>query len=249
MIVCKRFSIQYFRRRYIMIQKIRNLIVVVAVSAIIFVPAVQSFAKTPEQRISGSINILREMRAQEDAEAMSRIIKRAKGIAIFPSVVKAGLVIGGQYGEGLLLKRDPSNGTWYGPSFLKIAGASWGLQIGAQSVALVLVINNERGMEQFLKGDQFKLGGEIGIAAGPVGRQGGAATDIQLKASIYSYSMSKGLFAGLTIEGSELDVDENANNVYWGGPVSPRSALKKRASSSRIKPLIREIERLIAIAD
>jgi lipid-binding SYLF domain-containing protein len=178
---------------------------------------------------------------------MAYVLNRAKGVAIFPSVVKAGLVIGGQYGEGLLLKRDSGN-SWYGPSFVNIAGASWGLQIGAQSVALVLVITNDRGMEQFMKGDQFKLGGDIAIAAGPVGRQGSAATDINLKASIYSYSMSKGLFAGITLEGSEVEVDENANTVYWGTATSPEKALSRKASSSKIKQLTGEIEKLMRLS-
>jgi lipid-binding SYLF domain-containing protein len=187
------------------------------------------------------------MATQEDAESMAYVLNRAKGVAIFPSVVKAGLVIGGQYGEGLLLKRD-SGSNWYGPSFVNIAGASWGLQIGAQSVALVLVITNDRGMEQFMKGDQFKLGGDIAIAAGPVGRQGSAATDINLKASIYSYSMSKGLFAGITLEGSEVEVDENANTVYWGTATSPEKALSRKASSSKIKQLTGEIEKLMRLS-
>ena len=220
------------------------LIPILCITTILF-SALAGFAKTPGERISGSAKILREMSEQEDAESMANVLKRAKGVAIFPSVVKAGFVLGGKYGEGLVLRRDPATGKWYGPSFVNIVGASWGLQIGAQSIALVLVVNNERGMEAFTRGSDVKLGGDIGVAAGPVGRRGEAATDIHLKASMYSYSMSKGLFAGMSLEGAGLNVDENANQVYWGAVMSPKAALDKGATDKRIKPLIFEIEKLL----
>lgn len=217
--------------------------------AILYLSASSGFAKTPDQRISGSVKVIREMAEQQDASSMASVIRRGKGIAIFPSVVKAGFVLGGKYGEGLVLRRDPSSGKWYGPSFVNVAGASWGLQIGAQSIALVLVVNNERGLEAFTSGSDVKLGGDVAVAAGPVGRRGEAATDIHLKASMYSYSMSKGLFAGMSIEGAGLNEDENANHVYWGSSVSARSALNKRATDKRIRPLIQEIEKLMKKAD
>lgn len=230
-----------------MFLKIKKLLLIILAVMTVMVVIAPAGAKTPEERIDGAVKIIKEMAAQEDAESMAYVLNRAKGVAIFPSVVKAGLVIGGQYGEGLLLKRDAGN-SWYGPSFVNIAGASWGLQIGAQSVALVLVITNDRGMEQFVKGDQFKLGGDIAIAAGPVGRQGSAATDINLKASIYSYSMTKGLFAGITLEGSQIEVDENANTVYWETPTSPEKALSRKASSAKIKQLTSEIEKIMRLS-
>jgi lipid-binding SYLF domain-containing protein len=230
-----------------MFSNIKKLLLIILAVMTVMTVISTAEAKTPEERIHGAVSIIKEMATQEDAESMAYVLNRAKGVAIFPSVVKAGLVIGGQYGEGLLLKKDSGN-SWYGPSFVNIAGASWGLQIGAQSVALVLVITNDRGMEQFMKGDQFKLGGDIAIAAGPVGRQGSAATDINLKASIYSYSMSKGLFAGITLEGSEVEVDENANTVYWGTATSPEKALSRKASSSKIKQLTGEIEKLMRLS-
>jgi len=201
-------------------------------------------ASTPDGRIQDSVNILREMAKQKDASTMGELLAEAKGIAIFPSVIKAGLVFGGQYGEGLVLRRDPGAKKWYGPSFATVAGASWGLQIGAQSIALVLVITNERGLEGF-KGNNVKLGGDLAVAAGPVGRRGELGTDYRLKASIYSYSMTKGLFAGLSLEGAAITVDKNANQVYWGTPTTAGTALNKRATGSKITPLINEIERII----
>lgn len=203
-----------------------------------------AWAKTPEERISGSVKLLREMQEQSDVGTMADLLERAKGVAIFPSVIKAGFVFGGKYGEGLVLKRDATTGRWYGPSFATIAGASWGLQIGAESIGLVFVITNERGLEGFM-GNNVKLGGDLGVAAGPVGRRGELGTDIKLKASIYSYSIAKGLFAGMSLEGAAINVDENANTVYWGKPTTAAQALKQRASSAKINSLIKELEKVI----
>jgi lipid-binding SYLF domain-containing protein len=206
-----------------------------------------SEASTPAGRIEDSIRILKEMAQQKDAETMGELLEQAKGVAVFPSVIKAGLVFGGQYGEGLVLRRDPATKKWYGPSFATVAGASWGLQIGAQSIALVLVITNDRGLDGF-KGNNVKLGGDLAVAAGPVGRRGELGTDYKLRASIYSYSMTKGLFAGISLEGAAITVDRNANQVYWDSPVSAAQALNKSASGPRIKPLVAEIERIIRTA-
>jgi len=212
----------------------------------LWVPSL-SEASTPAGRIEDSIRILKEMAQQKDAETMGELLEQAKGVAVFPSVIKAGLVFGGQYGEGLVLRRDPATKKWYGPSFATVAGASWGLQIGAQSIALVLVITNDRGLDGF-KGNNVKLGGDLAVAAGPVGRRGELGTDYKLRASIYSYSMTKGLFAGISLEGAAITVDRNANQVYWDSPVSAAQALNKSASGPRIKPLVAEIERIIRTA-
>ena len=136
------------------------------------------------------------MAIEEDADALANVIKSGKGVAIFPKVTKAGLGLGGQTGEGLVLLRN-KNGTWSGPAFMGINGASIGFQIGVQSVGLVLVITNQDGLHAFTGGNSFKLGADVAIAAGPVGRDTSAATDGRAQASIYSYSMSKGLFAGV----------------------------------------------------
>lgn len=201
-------------------------------------------ANTVEGRIQESVKALKEMSAQEDAGTMGDLLSQARGVVIFPSVIKAGIVFGGQYGEGLVLRRNPLTKTWYGPSFVTIAGASWGLQIGAQSIALVLVITNDRGLDGF-KGNNVKLGGDLAIAAGPVGRRGELGTDYKFQASIYSYSMTKGLFAGISLEGAAVNVDESANEVYYGKPTSATAALNSAATSARISPLIAELKKLI----
>jgi len=229
----------------IKILKSRTLIYILA-AAIIAATGLTAYAeeKAHERRIRLSAELIRDMAAQDDAASMADVIKSGKGVAIFPSVTKAGLMIGGQVGEGLVLLRNP-NGTWNGPSFMGLSGASIGIQIGAQSVGLVLVITNEDGLRAFTGGNSFKLGADVAIAAGPVGRDTSAATDSRAKASIYSYSMSKGLFAGMTFEGSVLNQNRDANRAYWGRDMSAQAALKKPANDKRIKELVNSLNALV----
>ncbi|MCK9340890.1 MAG: lipid-binding SYLF domain-containing protein [Synergistaceae bacterium] len=229
----------------IKILRSRTLIFILA-AAVIAATGLTAFAeeKAHERRIRLSAELVRDMAAQDDAASMADVIKSGKGVAIFPSVTKAGLMIGGQVGEGLVLLRNP-NGTWNGPSFMGLSGASIGIQIGAQSVGLVLVITNEQGLRAFTGGNSFKLGADVAIAAGPVGRDTSAATDSRAKASIYSYSMSKGLFAGMTFEGSVLNQNRDANRAYWGRDMSAQAALKKPANDKRIKELVNSLNALV----
>lgn len=141
-------------------------------------------ARSPQGTLDAAAEVFRAMAKQGDVSTMAELVRDAEGIAIFPSVIKAALIFGGRYGEGVVLRRDRNNGGWYGPSFYSIGGASWGLQVGGQSTALVLVIMNEKGMKSF-RGDKFTLGGDLAVAVGPVGRQTGVGTDEKFKASIY----------------------------------------------------------------
>ena len=229
----------------IKILRSRTLIFILA-AAVIAATGLTAYAeeKAHERRIRLSAELVRDMAAQDDAASMADVIKSGKGVAIFPAVTKAGLMIGGQVGEGLVLLRNP-NGTWNGPSFMGLSGASIGIQIGAQSVGLVLVITNEQGLRAFTGGNSFKLGADVAIAAGPVGRDTSAATDSRAKASIYSYSMSKGLFAGMTFEGSVLNQNRDANRAYWGRDMSAQAALKKPANDKRIKELVNSLNALV----
>lgn len=200
-------------------------------------------AKSPETIINNAVLTLKEMAQQSDAGAMGDTLRGAKGVAIFPSVVKAGFVLGARYGEGLILRREGNS--WNGPSFVDITGASFGFQAGVQSTALVLVITNERGMQGFV-GDKITLGGDVSVAAGPVGRDAQAATDGKLQASIYSYSMSKGLFAGASLEGASISTQHEKNAKYWGKAMLPQEILKTKASKKEIADLLQALNSLIA---
>jgi len=217
-------------------------IAVLIAAAMISVPSA-AFALTPQERITSSTNSLQEISAQEDVETMAYLVKKSYGVVIIPNFYKAAIGVGGSYGEGLVLRHNPATNRWYGPSFMNITGASYGLQIGVQSTALLLVITNEAGMKHFY-GDTVKLGANVDIAAGPVGRSAGAGTDINLIASIYSYSISKGLFAGLSLGGSVMSTDEAANTSFWGSKYNSRTILKKRATSKSVKPLLAVLNKL-----
>jgi len=179
---------------------------------------------TPSEIINESIEVLKEMSVSEDSGAFGALLKEAEGIAIFPSIIKIGWGIGGQYGKGIIFRKDSRVGIWYGPAFVKIKSISVGPQIGIQSIALVLVISNERGMEGFMK-DNFTLGGTASIAAGPLGRSLSADTDYKFKASMYSYSISKGAYIGVSLQGSAIEEDSEANELFYGKSISNRTIL------------------------
>ena len=185
---------------------------------------VQAAPMTPSEIINESIEVLKEMSVSEDSGAFGALLKEAKGIAIFPSIIKIGWGIGGQYGKGIIFRKDSRIGIWYGPAFVKIKSISIGPQIGIQSIALVLVISNERGMEGFME-DNFTLGGTASIAAGPLGRSLSADTDYKFKASIYSYSISKGAYIGVSFQGSAIEEDSEANELFYGKSISNRTIL------------------------
>ncbi|MDP3718338.1 MAG: lipid-binding SYLF domain-containing protein [Acidobacteriota bacterium] len=167
------------------------------------------------RRISDSIIVLDEIMAAADKSVPKSILENAVGVAVFPSLLKGGFVVGGQRGKGILSVRDKKTGLWSTPAFLTITGGSIGAQIGGQAIDLVLVVNNERGLEQLVK-NQFKIGADAGVAAGPVGREASAATDIQLRAQILSYSRARGLFAGITLNGATIRQDRDANERFYG---------------------------------
>ena len=226
--------------------KFSRKIMIFALLALLVAGAAQAaFAETAHmRRIRLSADLINKMANEQDADALADVIKSGKGVAIFPAVTKAGLGIGGQTGEGVVFLRQ-SNGRWTGPAFMGISGASIGFQIGVQSVGLVLVITNEQWLRAFTGGNSFKLGADVAIAAGPVGRDTSAATDGRAKASIYSYSMSKGLFAGISIDGSVINQNRDANKAYWGRDISAANALKKPATDKRVTPLIKALNNLV----
>lgn len=167
------------------------------------------------RRISESIAVLTEIMGADDQSVPRSIVESAEGVAIFPGLLKGGFIVGGQRGRGILSVRDPKTREWSAPAFLTITGGSLGAQIGGQAVDLILVVKDRRGLEQLVS-NQFKIGADASVAAGPVGRDAGAATDIQMRAKILSYSRTRGLFAGVTINGATIRQDRDANDRFYG---------------------------------
>jgi len=140
-------------------------------------------------------------------------------VIVVPGLKKAALVIGGEYGKGLMSCRH--EGAWSGPVFMLIEKGSWGLQLGAQSIDLVMLVMNSSGMEKMLR-NKVSLGAEASVAGGPVGRDARAATDAQMQAEILSYSRTQGLFAGINISGGVVKADQQDNTDLYGANTSPR---------------------------
>lgn len=189
--------------------------VVIAVLTLAASHAVLAQTSDEAKRIAEAAIVLEEIMAAGDKAVPRSIMDKAEGIAVFPSLIKGGLVVGGQRGRGVLSVRDRKNGGWSSPAFLTITGGSIGAQFGGQAIDLVLVINDQRGLEQLVK-NQFKIGADAAVAAGPVGRDASASTDIQLRAQILSYSRARGLFAGVTLNGSTIRQDRDANERFYG---------------------------------
>lgn len=172
------------------------------------------------ERAENASRVLTEIMSAPDKRVPGHLVERAEAIAVIPDVVKAGLVLGGRHGRGLISVRS-ADGTWSNPSFISINGGSIGFQAGVQSTDVVLVFRSRRGVDQIVNG-KFTLGADAAVAAGPVGRNAQASTDAQMKAEIYSYSRSRGLFAGVALDGSVLSIDHDSNQAAYGRNMTPR---------------------------
>jgi lipid-binding SYLF domain-containing protein len=172
------------------------------------------------QRAQNAVRVLKEVMMAPDKRIPGDLIGSAYAIAVIPDVIKAGFVIGGRHGLGLISVKT-SDGTWSNPSFISMTGGSIGFQAGVSSTDVVLVFRTQRGVDSIVHG-KFTLGADASVAAGPVGRTAQASTDAQLKAEIYSYSRSRGLFAGAALDGSVISIDNDANQSVYGEGVTPR---------------------------
>ncbi|MDO5563082.1 MAG: lipid-binding SYLF domain-containing protein [Synergistaceae bacterium] len=225
-------------------KKFSMILILTAMIAVLFSAGAAQAEKAHERRIRMSADLINKMAQESDASSLADVINSGRGVAIFPAVTKAGLIVGGQVGEGVVFLKK-GKGKWSGPAFMGLSGASVGFQIGAQSVGLVLVITNEDGLRAFTGDNSFKLGADVAIAAGPVGRDASAATDGRARASIYSYSMSKGLFAGVSVEGCVINQNRDASEAYWGRPLTPKAALAKPATDRRVAALVNALNNLV----
>ena len=175
-----------------------------------------------KERIAEAAAVLQEIRSAPDKDIPEDLWEKASCVAVIPSVKKAAFIVGGEYGKGLIsCRRDAA---WTAPSFILLEKGSWGFQIGGETIDLVLLIMNERGVNRLLE-SKVALGGEASVAAGPVGRDARALTDAQLKAEILSYSRSQGVFAGVNVTGGVLKPDEDDNRDLYGRPISARDIL------------------------
>ena len=187
----------------------------------LLLPAMAVHAEDPPLvRATNAVRVLKEIMQAPDKAIPQDLLRDAKAIAVIPDRIKAGFIFGGSRGEGLISVKT-ADGTWSNPSFITMTGGSVGFQAGVSSTDVVLVFRTQRGVDSIVRG-KFTLGADASAAAGPVGRTASASTDAQMKAEIYSYSRTRGLFAGVALDGSVLRIDYDANAAVYGAGVTPR---------------------------
>jgi lipid-binding SYLF domain-containing protein len=203
----------------------------------------QERESTPDKRLENAMLSFREVMHEPDKGIPHDLFDKARCIVIIPDVKKAAFIVGGKYGRGFVSCRRGENGRFGAPASVRIEGGSYGLQIGGSSTDVFMLIMNESGMRKLLS-DKFTIGGEAEAAAGPVGREASARTDVMLHAEILSWSRSRGLFAGLSLEGSTLRPDESENEKLYGTKLSNQQILEGEVRvPPATRPLVAELNR------
>jgi lipid-binding SYLF domain-containing protein len=190
-------------------------------------------------RLDNATTVLHEIMGMPDKGIPEEVLEHAKCVAVVPHMVKGGFVFGGKGGKGVATCRT-ANG-WSAPAFITISGGSWGLQIGVEAVDVVLIIQNEKGMQKLLSSN-FQVGADASAAAGPVGRHAEAGTDWKMDTEILTYSRAKGAFAGLTLEGASIRQDNDSRHAMYGPKVTTRALLLGKVPvPSAARPFLAEI--------
>lgn len=187
--------------------------------------------KDVTERLQMATDVLSQMTSAPDKGIPEEVLDSAKCIAVVPHLVKGGFILGGKHGRGVATCRT-ANG-WSAPAFISVGGGSAGLQIGMEGVDLIMLIMNDQGMQQLLS-SKFQISGEGSAAAGPVGRHASAGTDWKLDTQMLTYSRSKGVFAGLTLEGAVVQQDSDSTTSVYGKDVSFRSVLQGKVAAPDI---------------
>jgi lipid-binding SYLF domain-containing protein len=186
--------------------------------------------KTPEEThatVSEADATLKRFLRDPDMTWLQQNVSKAKGIMVCPDILQAGFIVGGSGGACVVLVRDPNGSSWNGPAFYKIGTGSLGLQAGAQKSEMVSLVMNDKARDSLLS-SSFKFGGDVSIAAGPVGAGAGG----QIQADMVSFVRSKGLYGGINLDGSSISIDESANSAFYGKPATPVDILVKKTATS-----------------
>jgi SH3 domain-containing YSC84-like protein 1 len=190
-------------------------------------------------RLDSATTVLHEIMSMPDKGIPEEVLEHAKCITVIPHMIKGGFVFGAKGGKGVATCRT-ANG-WSAPAFITISGGSWGLQIGVEAVDVVMIIQNDKGMQKLLSSN-FQVGGDASAAAGPVGRHAEAGTDWKMDTEILTYSRAKGAFAGLTLEGASIRQDNDSRRAMYGRNVTTRALLLgKVAVPSAAQPFLAEV--------
>jgi lipid-binding SYLF domain-containing protein len=195
-------------------------------------------ATKEEERLANAAKAFDEIMSGSDKGIPGKVLDKAECIVIIPGMKKGGFIVGGRYGKGMVSCRNKAKTAWEAPAMLELGGGSFGLQIGASAVDVVMLVMERKGMDSLLK-SKFTLGGDASVAAGPVGREAAADTDALMSAKILSYSRSKGVFAGLELKGTTLHQDGGANKALYGKEIDAPDILGGKVETpAAAKPVI-----------
>ena len=199
-----------------------------------------------DERLNSARDVINEVMATPDKGIPQSILAGASCVVVIPSFKKGAFVVGAQYGQGVATCRTPNG--WSSPVFVQLAGGSFGFQIGGQATDLVLVAMNQNGLEDMLK-NKFKIGGDAAAAAGPVGRNAQAGTDWKLNAEFLTYSRSKGLFAGIDLDGTVLSQNADDTRSFYGADIPFESVLKgNKVVPPDAKPFVRTVAKYFVVS-
>ena len=194
--------------------------------------------KATDERLANAATAFGEIMSAPDKGIPGDVLNKAACVVVVPGMKKGGFIVGGSFGRGAISCRGAGNSGWGAPAMVELGGGSVGFQIGAEATDVVMLVMNRAGIESMLK-SKFTLGGDASVAAGPVGRATTAETDAAMKAKILSYSRSRGAFAGVSLTGTTLHTDEDANKGVYGKPVEAAEILhEKTAVPAAAKPLV-----------
>ena len=189
-------------------------VLVISLALIVIAPGTALAETREEKRVTESADVLDQFLRIPEQSIPPTLLSRAYAVAVIPGVIKASLTVGARHGKGILVVRQ-DDGAWSNPAFIALTGGSVGFQVGVQSTDVILVFKTRRGVDGIAKG-KLTLGADASVAAGPVGRHTGAATDLAFKSEVVSYSRSRGLFAGVALEGAGVTMDRKANAAFYG---------------------------------
>jgi SH3 domain-containing YSC84-like protein 1 len=202
-----------------------TLLTILTIGATIFAPlAMAEKESSATDRIDASADVLHDMMHEADKGIPQDLMNHAQCVVVVPNMKKAGFIWGAKYGRGFAVCRKAGGSGWSAPAAMRIEGGSFGLQIGGSESDVVILINSDKGMRHLLA-DKFTIGADATAAAGPVGRDAAAQTDAALHAEMLSYSRSRGLFAGIALEGATLRPDKEADRELYGRDVTNREIL------------------------
>ncbi len=222
---------------------LKRIVIVNALVLLVTLSAVASDREDDVNRVNKAAEVFRQIMDTPDKGIPNELLESAKCIAIIPGDKKFAFVFGGNYGRGLVTCRTGHG--WSAPIFLAIEGGSVGYQIGGSSTDLVMLFMNDHALQSLL-GDKFKLGAEASVAAGPIGRKAAAGTDIKMNAEILTYSRSKGVFAGVSLDGAVVQADKDGDRAMYGDNVNRHDIIDGKVPvPASAEPLLREIGRYV----